>query len=79
MNDQHRAALIEEAYSIIEKKLLIDTEQHGQLRLVHSQIMVARKFKEDGHCNKIDFANFFKQSIFTIMKLIIELFNNHRG
>jgi hypothetical protein len=65
MNDSDRAALVEEAYLLIEQNLLLsNTGQRGQLRLVRRQIVVARKFKQDGRCGQIGFSNFLKQSIF---------------
>jgi hypothetical protein len=81
MDDRKRATLLEEAYQIVEQEILLlcNTKQRGQLRLVRRQIVIARKFKQDGRCGQIGFSNFLKQSIFLIIKLITELFNNHRS
>lgn len=80
MNDSDRAALVEEAYLLIEQNLFLsNTEQHSQLRLVRRQIIVARKFKQDGRCGRIRFPEFLKQSIFLIVKLVTELFTDHRS
>lgn len=81
MDDCKGVGLLEEAFQILEQEILLisKTKQRGQLRLIRRQMVIARNIKQGRSCAGIGFSDFFRQSVFLIVKLISELLKNHRS